>query len=131
VTDSSIIQQARAVLARVRAASTPRPWATDVSYAAHPVGTFMSANVVVHDWDVATFGGADLAPAAGQEERARADRALYLLTTDPELLDALDAVLVAAEFNMQQDVLGFTHATVARAVDVAAAIVAADERMSA
>lgn len=121
MTDSSIIQDARNVLARVRAASTPRPWVTDVSYAAHPVGAFMSANVVVHDWDVATFGGADLAPDRGQEERARADRALYLLTTDPELLDAIDGML--ADFAWQVPL---------RSVErIAAAVVAANERMSA
>lgn len=130
---SAVIQQARAVLGRVRTASTPRPWITDVSYAAHPVGEFISANVVASSgyWDVASFGGADLAPDEGREERARADRALFLLTSDPDLLDAIDGLLDAAAFNIAQDPLGHTHATVARALDIAAVIVVADERMSA
>ncbi|MEK6343922.1 MAG: hypothetical protein V4737_08790 [Curtobacterium sp.] len=113
------IQRARDVLKRVRDASTPHPWGTDVSYAEHPIGAFMSANVVVNDWDVASFGGADLAPGEGREDRAR-----VLLTSDPDLLDAIDGLLRSYETLPERS-------TPTYLLRLAAAILSAEERMNA
>lgn len=126
---SDQIQQARDVLAHARAASTIRPWATDSSWSAPGVNetheTFESANVVVDMWDIATFYGGS--PDDGREDRAQADRFLFLLTTDPDLLDAWDGML--AQVDLIRDTC--PAVLIAFADRIAAAIIAADGRMSA
>ena len=119
------IQQARDVLAHARAASTIRPWHTDTTWSKRRGREeFDSANVTVDMWDIATFTGGQ--PDDGREDRARADRALFLLTTHPDLLEALDGLLAAIQA-WDDDGSVVLRAEAHR---IAAAIITANERMT-
>jgi hypothetical protein len=108
---SDVIVQARGILHQVREGATPGPW-----------------NIILgsgnRDRYLGDEQGQDLACIEDP-----ADASLIVLMCSPALLDAIDGMLEAAQFNMRQR-LGHTHATVAAAKRIASAIVEQWEAMS-
>lgn len=112
--NDNIIQDARGVLARWRDGSTPGPWIMDTA----PI---KSMGFSIHN-------GLEGIVREAYEE---ADTRLIVGTAgNPGLLDAIDALLELAESAERDHRAGWSAVVWSKAEPIAAAIIAANERMS-